>query len=185
MKIKRPSETTVKLLKMVALGVLLIGIGAAPSPRAIAHMFRELRMRDTPKNRKWIRRKLYALHEQRYVEISSDVYSLSEIGHRIVEENKLWEISIPVPKKWDGLWHIAVFDIPKERSAVRIAFVRHLQNLGLIYYQRSVWLHAYPCEEEVREIALFHDILPFVSFIKAVHLDGSRAFRKHFKLPPS
>ena len=167
---------------MIALGTLLIGIGAAPSPRALTRIFRELKVRDTQKNRKRIRRKLYGLHEQRYVSIRDDNYTLSERGQRILEENRLWVHSIPQPNVWDKIWHLVVFDIPQEKSDVRIPFIRHLQNLGLVFYQRSVWMYPYPCEDEVREIAEFYGILPFVSFIKAFHVDGSHAFRKHFKL---
>lgn len=183
MKMRRPSEKTIKILKMLALGVLIVGIGATPSPRAIARIFRELKMTNTPRNRKWIKRKLYGLHEQKYVSVQNDTYTLTKMGNRIVDENKLWELSVPIPRTWDQIWHIVVFDIPQEKSSVRIPFVRHLQNLGFVYYQRSVWIYPYPCEDEVREIATFHDILPFISFIQATHVDGSHEFRKHFKLP--
>ena len=167
---------------MIALGALVVGIGAAPSPRALGRIFREFKMEDTKKNRKWIKRRLYALHEQKYVDVRDEYYSLSEVGRRLVEENRLWSLSIPRSKKWDGEWHVVVFDIPKQRSHARIPFVRMLQNLGFVYYQRSIWIHAFPCEDEVREISLFHDILPFVSFIRATHLDGSHVLRKHFKI---
>ncbi|MEK7601585.1 MAG: hypothetical protein AAB480_03595 [Patescibacteria group bacterium] len=182
MRFRRPSEKTVKILQMVGIGVLVVGLGAAPSPRALWRIFRELRMEDTPRNRKWIRRRLHALHEQKYVSVRDERYSLSEIGERVMRENRLWTLSIQKPSTWDGEWHLVVFDIPQQKSRVRIPFVRQLQNLGFAYYQRSVWLHPYPCEDEVREIAIFHDILPFISFIRATHLDGSSEYRKHFKL---
>ncbi len=182
MKIRRPSEKTVRILKMIALGTLIVGIGAVPSPKALVRVFRELKMDDSPKNRKWIKRKLYGLHERQYVSVRNDTYSLSEIGDRIVEENKLWTLSIPKPNVWDKTWHVVVFDIPQEKSPVRIPFVRHLQSLGLVFYQRSVWIHPYSVEDEVREIASFYDILPFISFLKATHVDGSHILRKHFKL---
>ena len=183
MKIRRPSEKTIKILKMIALGALVVGIGAAPSPRAIGLIFRELKMNESPKNRRWIKRKLYGLHEKQYVSMRNDSYTLSDIGKRLVSEHKLWTLSVPRPKTWNRLWHIVVFDIPQEKSNVRIPFVRHLQHLGLVFYQRSVWIYPYDCEDEIREIANVHDILSFVSFIKATHVDGSHILRKHFKLP--
>jgi|SRR3989344_1080338 len=183
-KMRRPSEKTIRILKMIAVGALMVGIGATLSPRAIAKIFRELNMKDLPRNRKWIKRRLYALHEQQYVSVRDDnSYTLSDIGRRIIEENKLWMRSVQKPERWDGKWHIVVFDIPQAKSAVRVPFIRLLQNLGFVFYQRSVWVHPYPCEDEVREIAIFYDILPFVSFLKATHIDGSHALRKHFKLP--
>jgi DNA-binding transcriptional regulator PaaX len=171
-----------KLLKMVAVGALIIGMGAAPSPRAMGNIFRELRMTDTPRNRRWIKRRLKALHERRYVEMRDDSNSLSELGQRMVDEERLWELAAHMPKQWDGLWHLVVFDIPKERSHTRIPFVRLLQHLGFVYYQRSIWIHPYDCVDEVRTIALHYDIIEFVSFIIATQLDGSHEYRKHFKL---
>ncbi len=183
MKIRRPSDKTIKLLKMLTMRSLVIVVGAASSPRQLSRIFRDLEMLDNPKNRKWIRRKLYAMHDQRYVDVHDGEFSLTDLGNRMVKENKMWSVSIPTPKQWDGNWHIVVFDIPSQKSPTRIPFTRHLKNLGFVYYQRSVWLHAYPCEDEVRDIAIFLDILPFVSFIKATHVDGSHEYRKHFKLP--
>jgi DNA-binding transcriptional regulator PaaX len=168
---------------MVGIGSLILVIGAAPSPSAMAKILRELRVKDSTKNRKWIRRRLRALHEQHYVEISNEQYSLSELGVRLIEEERLRRLRVETPKVWNKEWHLVAFDIPKQKSHVRIQFVRLLQNLGFVFYQRSVWIHPYDGVDEVRKIALHFDILPFVSFIVATHVDGSHAFRRHFRLP--
>jgi len=182
MKVRRPNENTMRILKMFALGALIVGIGAVPSPKAVMRIFRVLNKKDSLQNRKWIRRRLYALHEQQYVAVHNGMYSLSELGQRVLVENRLWSLSIPKPKVWDRTWHIVVFDIPKEKTSVRMTFVRLLQNLGFVYYQRSVWIHPYECADQVREIAVFYEILPFVAFIKATHANGSHVLRQHFKL---
>lgn len=178
----RRREKTVRILKIVALGVLLVGIGAVPSPRAIGRIFRELSLKDTKQNRKAIKRKVWEMHHRGYIEKTPERYELSDIGHRIIEEEKLWSIHIRAPKEWSGIWHIVVFDIPQEKNNVRIPFIRHLQHLGLVFYQRSVWIHPYEIEDEVRQIAAFYEISPFVSFIKASHVDNSSDLRKYFKL---
>lgn len=179
---KRRREKTVRILKIAALGVLLLGIGAVPSPRAISRIFRELALKDTKTNRRAIKRKIWEMHHRGYIERSEKRYDISDVGRRIVEEEKLWGLRIKTPKQWDGVWHIVLFDIPQEKSSVRISFIRHLQNLGLVFYQRSVWIHPYEMEDEVRQIAQFFEILPFISFIKASHVDGSSDLQNYFKL---
>lgn len=181
-KKSRRREKTIQILKIVALGALLIGIGAGPSPRAIGRIFRELSMSDTKQNRKAIKRKVWELHHRGYIEKTPERYDLSEMGKQLIEREKLWSLKIARPKSWDGMWHIVVFDIPLEKSQVRIPFIRHLQNLGLVFYQRSVWIYPFEIEDEVRQVAKAHDILPFISFIKASHVDSSLDLRKYFKL---
>ncbi|OGG80679.1 hypothetical protein A3A39_03225 [Candidatus Kaiserbacteria bacterium RIFCSPLOWO2_01_FULL_54_13] len=179
---KRRREKTVQILKLVALGVVLMGIGAVPSPRAVSRIFKELALKDTKQNHRTIKRKIWEMSHRGYIEKSPKKYELSEIGQRIIEKEKLWNLRIQTPKKWDDTWHIVVFDIPQERRNIRIAFIRHLQQLGLVFYQRSVWIYPYAMEDEVREIAAFFDILPFISFIKANHVDNSYDLKKYFKL---
>ena len=179
-KIRRPNERTIRILKMIGVGVLMLGIGAIPPPWAVGRILRELTMKDTDKNRRWARRRVYEVHRQGYVRSDRDRYALSDAGQRFVDEQKIRQLQIRRPKRWDQEWHIVVFDIPQERSGVRIAFVRHLKTLGLIFYQRSVWIHAFPLEDEVREIANFYGLLPYVSFVIARHVDGSASLRKHF-----
>ncbi|KKW47822.1 MAG: Transcriptional regulatory protein, repressor-type [Candidatus Kaiserbacteria bacterium GW2011_GWA2_58_9] len=181
-KFQRPSEKTIRILKMIGVGVLVVGIGAVPPPWALARVLKELAMGDTQKNRRWATRRIYEARRRGYVRGVGERYALSDIGRRLVEEGKLWELKISVPKRWDGRWHIVAFDIPQELSKARIPFIRHLQNLGLVFYQRSLWIHPHPCADEVREIANFHGVLPHVSFITATHVDGSADLQRRFKI---
>lgn len=181
-KKRRRREKTVRILKIVALGAFMIGIGAVPSPRALGKVFRELSIPDTKPNRRAIKRKVWEMYHRGYIEKTPERYELSDIGRRIIEDEKLWSLSVPKPKEWDQIWHIVVFDIPQEKAKIRIQFIRHLQHLGLVFYQRSVWIYPYEMADEVRQIAQFYDILPFISFIKASHVDNSYELRKYFKI---
>jgi len=99
-----------------------------------------------------------------------------------MEEEGLWELEITTPKLWARAWHIIVFDIPSEKSRFRIPFIRHLQNLGLIFYQRSVWIYPHPMKNEVRKIADFYNISPHISFITASSIDGESTLKRKFKI---
>ena len=179
---KRRQEQTVKILKMVALGVFLIGIGAVPPPWAIPSIIRELTSKDTPENRRGIRRRMHHLKRRGYISEGDRFYEISKRGSAKLEEESLWELEIPTPKRWAGGWHLAVFDIPSEKSRTRIPFIRHLQNLGLVFYQRSVWIYPHPMEDTVRKITDFYRITPHVSFITATSIDGSPTLKRKFKI---
>jgi len=179
---KRRQEQTVKILKMVALGVFLVGIGAVPPPWAIPRIIRELASKDTPENRRGVRRRVHYLKRNGYISEGDRSYEISRRGNAKLEEESLWDLEISTPKRWAGGWHIAVFDIPSEKSRVRIPFIRHLQNLGLVFYQRSVWIYPHPMEDTVRKITDFYRITPHVSFITATSIDGSSTLKRKFKI---
>ena len=179
---KRRRAQTIRILKMVALGVFLVGIGAVPPPWAIPRIIRELTSNDTPENRRRIRRKIYDLKYRGHIAENADSYVITERGKKIMEEEGLWELKIPTPKLWVRAWHLVVFDIPSEKSRFRIPFIRHLQNLGLIFYQRSVWIYPHPMKNEVRKIADFYNISPHISFITASNIDGESTLKRKFKI---
>ncbi|MEK7107375.1 MAG: hypothetical protein AAB899_04285 [Patescibacteria group bacterium] len=179
---KRRREQTVKILKMVALGVFLVGIGAIPPPWAIPRIIREITSKDTPKNRRQVWRRMHELKRRGYIIEGERSYEISERGNAILTEESLWELNIPTPKQWAREWYLVVFDIPSLKSSVRIPFIRHLQNLGILFYQRSVWIYPHPIKETVLKVARFYGITPYVSFITARSIDGSLTLKRKFKI---
>ena len=157
--------------------------GTTRSPNAILRvMLDETNSEDTKNNRERMRQKLRAMRRHGYISEYANTYTLSDKGRHIMEKEKLWSLSIPTPKRHDGLWRILVFDIPKEKSGVRIVFVRLLQNLGLRFYQRSVWIYPFPFENEVKKIGKVYGILQHVSFITAAQIDRVATLRKEFRI---
>jgi len=136
---------------------------------------------DSISSREKMKRRLQTMRRQGYLSKNGEHYALSSIGLHTLEKERLWTLSIPAQKKHDGFWRLLVFDIPKEKSRVRIVFVRHLQNLGLQFYQRSVWIYPYPFEKEVRQVAKMYGLLPHISFITATRIDKESEFRKRFR----
>ena len=179
MAYKRPSSHTLNTLHVFA-GILS---GSVRSPNTVLHvMLREENLDYTDDNRKRMSQRFRAMRRQGYLSKRDDAYVFTNKGLAIMEKEKLWALSIPALKKYDGLWRILVFDIPKKKSGVRIVFVRHLQNLGLRFFQRSVWIHPYPFEKEVKKIANAYGITQYLSFITAVEIDRSAALRKEFQI---
>lgn len=171
-----------QILKMVALGVVLLVLGAVPPPNALGRIIRELKMKNTPANRRKVYQHVYYLKRRGYLQPRSGSYEVSPNGRRLLDDTELWNLSVPVPKHWDLAWRLVLFDIPQEKSRVRIRFIRHLQALGFVFYQRSVWVHPYPPEKEVLNIARFLRIEPHVSFVTALNIDGYGSLKKRFGL---
>ena len=126
--------------------------------------------------------KLWYMEQRGYVKWSENAYALTPKGRAKLVEREVWELSISTPKRWDGRWHLVLFDIPKDRRKRRDVFRLHLKQLGLVLYQNSIWVHPYPLEHQVRAISDFYMLSKFVSFAIAERLTGEAHLRQRFNL---
>ncbi|OHA60815.1 MAG: CRISPR-associated endonuclease Cas2 [Candidatus Vogelbacteria bacterium RIFOXYD1_FULL_51_18] len=74
---------------------------------------------------------------------------LTERGRERTLSFQLDTMEIPHPVRWDGLWRIVFFDIPEKFRERRDAFRNFLKQLGFIEIQKSVWVHPYPCKDQI------------------------------------
>ena len=132
-------------------------------------------------NKDRVARTLQYLRQQKYI-TGRDSYTLTKRGTKTLSEEKIWNLSISTPKKWDGKWRIVLFDIPKHKQKRRDIFRLRLKGLGLVLYQNSVWIHPYPLEETVRAIGDFYSLSDCIHFIVAERVTGEKTLRKHFSL---
>ncbi len=91
-------------------------------------------------------------------------------------------IKIKIPKKWDGLWHIVMFDIPEHKKKGRDALAARLKILGLRTLQKSVFVHPYECADEINLIADLFQIRPYVRMIIARDIDNASDLKTKFGL---
>ncbi|MBI4138492.1 MAG: hypothetical protein HY482_02805 [Candidatus Wildermuthbacteria bacterium] len=106
---------------------------------------------------------------------------LSEKGKRKLKEIEYDELKILPLERWDGKWRIIIFDIPKTfHKSIRNAFTIKLKKLGFCVFQKSVWAHAYPCENEIRFLAEFYGVSRFVHSIVADSITNDAALRRYF-----
>jgi DNA-binding transcriptional regulator PaaX len=70
---------------------------------------------------------------------------LTEAGQREVwgarDPEMLWR------RRWDGVWRMAMFDVPESRNALRVRMRRKLRILRFGWLQNSVWLSPDPVSE--------------------------------------
>ena len=108
---------------------------------------------------------------------------LSEKGRKIVKEILFEGMKIETQKIWDKKWRVVIFDIPeKKRRRMRDAMRQKLRTIGFYQLQKSVWVHPYPCENEVQLLCEVFEINPFVNIIKAEKIYNDDILLKHFKL---
>lgn len=135
-----------------------------------------------PKYRQGLTSKLWYMERRGYVKRTGNAYALTEVGRTIVSERELWEATVPTPRRWDGKWHLVLFDIPADKRKRRDVFRLQLKRLGFVLYQDSVWVHPYPCEPLVRQISDFYRLSKCVSFAIAEKLTNEKRLLGHFDL---
>jgi len=102
---------------------------------------------------KKIRDAFYYLKRRGLIKIEKDGYDIvvmsTKKGKRRAAINKLIDLKVTVPEKWDGLWRVVIFDIPDTQKIKRNAFRKKLKELGFYSLQKSVWLHPFDCSKEI------------------------------------
>jgi len=92
-------------------------------------------------------------------------------------------LSIKKPKKWDGKWRLVIFDISELKRTMREAFRGKLKELGFMVMQKSVWIHPFPCQDE---IVLLRDFFGLdendIQLIVAEEIEKEAELKKIFKL---
>ena len=76
-------------------------------------------------------------------------------GKEWMNKYKIVNLEITKPKKWDGKFRSIAFDIPNSQRIKRNAFRGKLKELGFYSTQKSVWLHPYNCQEEIKILMNF------------------------------
>jgi hypothetical protein len=89
-------------------------------------------------------------------------------------------IKIKKLKIWDGKWRVTIFDIPVRFKKAREALRMKLKDLGFVQLQKSVWLHPYPCEDEIIFIADFFGVGKCVEILTTDSFLNESRFKRHF-----
>jgi CRISPR-associated endonuclease Cas2 len=134
------------------------------------------KLAEVPSNKCWYLKRLGYLGQ------NGTNYYLLPKGRRALSESKIWSLTLPTPKQWDGKWRLVMFDIPADKRKRRDAFRLRLKELGLVLYQHSVWIYPYPIEETIQQIADFYKLSNCISFIVAEKINGEKKLQQQFKL---
>lgn len=93
------------------------------------------------------------------------------------------ELSITRPEKWDGVWRIIIFDIPRKANSARDAIRKKLNDLGFYHLQMSTFIYPFECEEEINFLKEFYGLGNQVRLIRATYIDDDSDLKQFFQLP--
>lgn len=110
---------------------------------------------------------------------------LTEKGRAEFFSYEIREKILKSPKRWNGDWHLLIFDIEETRKKVRDNVRRTLINLGFVRLQDSVWVYPYPCEEVLELLRTKYGVRHQALYICARKIAKDKWLRKHFGLPLS
>ena len=106
---------------------------------------------------------------------------LTANGIKRAEKANLDNISIAKPSNWDNRWRLVFFDIPEKNKTARDALSRKLKDIGFLQLQKSVWIHPFPCREEIATITEQLQIRQYVTYIETSHIDSHDQLVKMFQ----
>lgn len=91
--------------------------------------------------------------------------------HRL-QRAEIERVKIHRPEKWDGLWRMVTYDVPRAQSAQRRLFVRQLERLGFYMVRESVWIQPYPCFSQVESLIAYCNLQRYVTLAEITRVDN-------------
>lgn len=105
---------------------------------------------------------------------------LNEQGKRRALQYHPEAVCVKKPARWDGLWRLVMFDIPERHKKGRDALAGKLKRAGFLQMQKSVFVHPYPCRDEIDFLAELFEVKPYVRFVTAKEVDNELDLKRRF-----
>lgn len=173
-------ELAKEILKGLALGGFIVLCFAMPNVAQVAKLFQATKS----KERYRFDRAMSGLHKKKFIRIyqrgGQDVVEITREGKRKVLEYNIDEMELRRPRRWDGKWHIVIFDIPESKKNARYALSRKVRELGLYPLQKSVLVSPCQCRDEIDFIGEFFGVRDHIIYITADEIEGAEKVKRHF-----
>jgi DNA-binding transcriptional regulator PaaX len=131
-----------------------------------------------------LKRALYYVKRQGWIVADRDGYEfglkVTKLGRQRLYEVELDDLEIATPDQWDKKWRLVFYDIPEAHRRGRNHLVRQLKDLGFYPLQRSVFVHPFPCRQEVETVATAHGVERYITYIEADTIDPHPKLIKKF-----
>lgn len=82
--------------------------------------------------------------------------------------------------RWDGVWHMVIFDIPERYAKARRAISKKVVDVGALRLQDSVFVYPFSWKDEIEFTAVTFKVLPYIRYIEARSIDGSDKLERYF-----
>ena len=154
--LKKLSRTTEKYPLTKDVLVLLAGVGFL-SLAVLMPGLAKLAASAARQERGNFRRRLKRLEQRKLVKISYDVkgepvVEITQNGLQQALHYKFEEMEIKKPRKWDGKWRVVIFYVPEGKKRLRDRLREKLKALGFYSLNKSVFVHPFPCFDEIEFI---------------------------------
>lgn len=107
---------------------------------------------------------------------------LTEKGRKRFLKYKLDDMEISIPRRWDGLWRLVIFDIPEKKKRARNALREKLKELGFSELQKSVFVFPYECQNEIDFIIEVFEIRSYVRYAVMKSITNEAELKLKFEL---
>ena len=183
-KIRRVGHVQEKVLLLLWGGLAL---GLTRSPKQYFRVLGEIKNEWKAINRKALNQAIERLYMSKLVTVKDNrngtlTLILSDEGKEVALTYNLDRIAIQKPAHWDGKWRVVMFDVPENLKKVRDTLRLHFKNMGFYEFQKSVFVHPYPCKDEIEFIIEHYDIRRFLRFMVATDIDTAIELKRHFRL---
>jgi len=173
-----------KILLLLQAGLVL---SLTPSPKMHGYIFRTLAKDWKNIDRDYLKRAIHEFRHERLVDFQEKSDGtirivLTKEGEQHTLEYNIDEMEIKKPASWDKKWRIVFFDIPEKRRRARDALRNKLRELGFCELQKSVFVHPYPCQDEIDFIVEFFEIRSCVRYGELTNLTNEAELKLRFGL---
>jgi CRISPR-associated endonuclease Cas2 len=138
------------------------------------------------KEKRRLKERLKQLEEKGWIKITEEgdniKLELIEEGKRKAYSYDFDNLKIKIPKTWDGLWRMVIFDIPEEKKIARDSLRNKLKHLGFYQLQKSAFILPYDCKKEIEIIKNTYEIWPYVTYLVAKEIDREDNLKEKFDL---
>lgn len=183
-EIKRVGHLQKKVLLLLFGGLAL---GLTRSPKQYFRVLRGLSKEWKEIDRQALNQAIRKLYQSKLVSSKDNrdgtlTLVLSREGEELALTYDLDRIVIKEPIVWDKRWRVVMFDVPENLKKVRDTLRMHFKGMGFYEFQKSVFVHPYPCRDEIEFIIEHYNARRFIRFIIATDIDNAIELKRHFKL---
>jgi DNA-binding transcriptional regulator PaaX len=182
MKQHSHSEMATNILKFLLIGGFVATCFVLPNFAQVYRLFK-------PKNaldRQRVKRSLTRLKRHKFIEIikrdGEEVVRLTMDGEKKALHYRLSDLKLKIPKKWDGLWTVAIFDIPEMRRAARCALTDSLNEIGFYHLQKSTFIAPCECHKEINMLGNLFEVREHIITMRVKEIENGKKLLKHFGL---
>lgn len=175
-----------EVLKLIGAGFLLASCFVAPNlPKMLAPFFKSDEYEAWKRfNIPYLKRTLYRLNKRKLIEITrengQEVVRLTDQGKTLMLKFSMEELALEKPSVWNGKWWLVCYDIPKKLEFKRKMFRNYLNAWRFYPLQESVFIHAYPCKNQVDFLREYLGVSEFVQLLEVSKIENEEKFRDFF-----